>query len=344
MKHRVLVIYRYLPWLLLLLGIDGFAALLLWLSDTKSFIALSGVILLATVFLFAAVLLVLNCFEQKRMQAFHIFLGDPDTYHEEKLLRIVSASEADTIRLLGMVLREKQLACNKVESELSDYEEYVEVWAHETKTPLSLLTMILDNRSDEISVSVRFKLDYIRNQIQEDVNQMLYYARLKSTQKDYLFEFIDIHLCLEEVLGNYTPLFEEKQFRIHNRVSSAQVFTDRRGIQFLLGQIVSNAVKYSIDTPELTIMMEHSETSDVLRIHDNGIGVRSCDLPYIFEKGFTGDSADGRKKATGMGLYLSKKMADDLNIRLVVQSEWGNGFEMSIIFPNIEKLKGDNSE
>jgi len=344
MKHRLLVIYRYLPWLLLLLGIDGFAALLLWLSDTKTFIALSVVILLATVFLFTAVLLALNYFEQKRTQAFRTFLGEPDSYHEEKLLRIVSASEADTIRLLGKVLREQQLACNKVVSELSDYEEYVEAWAHETKIPLSLLTMILDNRSDEISGPVRFKLDYIRNQIQEDVNQMLYYARLKSTQKDYLFEYIDIRLCIEEVLENYAPLLEEKQFRIHNRVPSAQVFTDRRGIRFLLGQMVSNAVKYSIDTPELTITIEHSGTSDILRIHDNGIGVRSCDLPYIFEKGFTGDSADGRKKATGMGLYLSKKMADDLNIRLVVQSEWGNGFEMSIILPNIEKSKKDDSE
>lgn len=336
MKHKLLALYKHLPWLLLLLGVDSFAVLLLWLSDAESFRALSVVILLTTVLLFITVFIVLNHFEQKRTQAFHAFLSDPDTYHEEKLLRISSASETDAVRLLGKVLRENQLACNKAKSELSDYEEYVEAWAHETKTPLSLLTMILDNRSDEISAPVRFKLDYVRSQLQEDVNQMLYYARLKSTQKDYMFEHIDIRLCIEEVLEDYMPLLAERQFQIHNQVPSTYVFTDRRGIQFLMSQIVSNAVKYSIDTPKLQITMEHSETADVLRIHDNGIGVRSCDFPYIFEKGFTGDTADSRKKATGMGLYLSKKMADDLNLLLDVQSEWGKGFEISISFPIVK--------
>jgi len=63
------------------------------------------------------------------------------------------------------------------------------------------------------------------------------------------------------------------------------------------------------------------------------MGVRSCDLPYIFEKGFTGDSGDGRKQATGMGLYLAKEMAKQLNIRLDANSEWGQGFEIQVSFP-----------
>ena len=55
----------------------------------------------------------------------------------------------------------------------------------------------------------------------------------------------------------------------------------------------------------LTISMIHSETADVLSVEDNGIGVKKYDLPYIFQKGFTGDSTDSRKKATGRGLYLT---------------------------------------
>lgn len=59
-------------------------------------------------------------------------------------------------------------------------------------------------------------------------------------------------------------------------------------------------------------------------------------LPYIFQKGFTGDSTDSRKKATGMGLYLTKKMADDLNLQLEAESQWGEGFAISIIFPRVQ--------
>ena len=71
----------------------------------------------------------------------------------------------------------------------------------------------------------------------------------------------------------------------------------------------------------------------ILSITDNGSGVKSYDLPYIFQKGFTGDSANNRNKATGMGLYLTKKMADDLNLKLDVQSEYNSFFKISIQFP-----------
>ena len=103
----------------------------------------------------------------------------------------------------------------------------------------------------------------------------------------------------------------------------------------MLGQIVSNSIKYSSDSPMLTISMIHSETTDVLSVEDNGIGVKKYDLPYIFQKGFTGDSTDSRKKATGIGLYLVKKMADDLNLRLEATSQWGKGFKIVIFFPKL---------
>ena len=223
---------------------------------------------------------------------------------------------------------------------LRDYEEYVEGWAHEAKTPLSLLTMLLDNRSDEISPPLQAKLDYVRSQLQEDVTQMLYYARLKSSTKDYQFEDINLNQCLGEVLEDYAPLLEEKQFVILNKLQSETVYTDRRGLQFMLGQIVSNAIKYSSDSPMLTISMIHSETADVLSVEDNGIGVKKYDLPYIFQKGFTGDSTDSRKKATGIGLYLVKKMADDLNLRLEAASQWGKGFKIVIFFPKLRSNGG----
>ena len=335
MKQLWRMIERYCPWLLLLLGVDCFCAVILWISDIQAFQTLIGFVVLTSILLFSAILFVLNKREITRRKLFRDFLSDPTIFNEERLLSAISRKEGESIRLLASVLRKHKAERSSMADALRDYEEYVEGWAHEAKTPLSLLTMLLDNRNDEISPPLQAKLDYVRSQLQEDVTQMLCYARLKSSTKDHRFEDVNLNDCLGEVLEDYAPLLEEKQFVILNKLQSETVYTDRRGLQFMLGQIVSNAIKYSSDSPMLTISMIHSETADVLSFEDNGIGVKKYDLPYIFQKGFTGDSTDSRKKATGMGLYLVKKMADDLNLHLEAASQWGQGFKIAIFFPKL---------
>ena len=138
-------------------------------------------------------------------------------------------------------------------------------------------------------------------------------------------------------LEDYRPLLEEKQFQIQFCLSDHTVYSDRRGLRFLLGQVISNSIKYCSGEPKLRLEFLQEGNCNVLKVRDNGMGVRSCDLPYLFEKGFTGDSGNGRKKATGMGLYLVKEIAKDLNIPLNVDSEWGKYFEIQISFPIVKE-------
>lgn len=362
MKNNWEIFKKYAPWLFLLLGVDGLAAVLLWIADVRAFQAFTVVIILATICLFAVVLGCVTHHEKKKEQAFERFLASPDLYSEEELRKLVSEADRKKISLLGQELRRMEESSNQLLVRVCDYEEYVEAWAHETKTPLSLLTLLLDNRREELPENIAFKLDYIRSRMQESISQMLFYARLKGTKKDYLFEYLDLSACIEEVLEDYRPLLEEKEFQVIHCAQECEVYTDRRGIIFLLGQIVSNAVKYSAIVkdspavkgspavknspaeneperirPELIFKTEKTEKHILLSVKDNGRGVHSCDLPYIFDKGFTGDLGDGRKKATGMGLYLAKGIADDLNISLAAESQWGNGFEMKVIFPVVDR-------
>lgn len=124
---------------------------------------------------------------------------------------------------------------------MDDYENYVELWAHEVKTPLALLTLVLDNRRDTLPEAVGFKLDYVRNRMQAFIDQMLYYARLRGARRDYRFERLTLRGCIDEVLDDYRPLLEEKGFRVEIRPTDETVFADRRGLCFLLGQVVSTA-------------------------------------------------------------------------------------------------------
>ena len=165
MKQWPNTLLQYVPWLLLLLGADAFAALLLWIADVQAFYSLASVILLATLLFFSAVCMVLIRREQKRTQAFSDFLHNPDLCSEETLLHTVGPSHRASIRLLGRILRGMQDDYARLQTQIGDQEEYVEAWAHEAKTPLSLLTLLLDNRRDELSDDLSFKLDHIRNRL-----------------------------------------------------------------------------------------------------------------------------------------------------------------------------------
>lgn len=188
MKRNGSYLRQYLPWLGLLLGVDALAALLLWLADARAIAAMSAVIVLATVFLFGGVCAVLCARSKKREWAFTAFLTAPDAAHEQALCRLLSANEAQSVHLLGETLRAQQQAIAQLQAQMDDYENYVELWAHEVKTPLALLTLVLDNRRDTLPEAVGFKLDYVRNRMQAFIDQMLYYARLRGARRDYRFE------------------------------------------------------------------------------------------------------------------------------------------------------------
>lgn len=337
MKRNGSYLRQYLPWLGLLLGVDALAALLLWLADARAFAAMAAVIVLATVFLFAGVCTVLCARAKRREQAFTAFLATPDAAHEQALCRLLSPAESQSVHLLGETLRAQQQTIAQLQAQMDDYENYVELWAHEVKTPLALLTLVLDNRRDTLPEAVGFKLDYARNRMQAFIDQMLYYARLRGARRDYRFERLTLRSCIDEVLDDYRPLLEEKGFRVEIRLADETVFTDRRGLCFLLGQVVSNSVKYALEKPVLTFSLENGGTATVLSIRDNGPGVRACDLPYVFEKGFTGDSGHEKNKATGMGLYLAREVAKDLGLTLTAASDWGAWFAVRVSFPVVEE-------
>lgn len=329
--------WKYAVWLGLLLGVDVLSALILWLADVRAFRVLVSVIISGTVLLFLFILWIMIRVERRREKAFLDFLENGDGSAQEALLRLVSAQEGEMIRRIDSVLKENRAREKELSARLKDYEEYTEAWAHEIKTPITLLTFLLDNRREELPKEICRKLDYVRNQMQESVNQMLYYARLKSSGKDYLFEMLSLEECCGEALENYRPLLEERGFEVQQELGEILVLSDRRGLEFLISQIISNSIKYckASGTPKLWLEARQEEESIFFCIRDNGIGVRSYEVPFLFEKGFTGDTGTIRKRATGMGLYLARKIADDLKITLDVRTKWQAGFEMTLQFARL---------
>lgn len=333
MKRYFSILTAHLPWLAYALVGDLFFAVLLWFTDVSAFRALVLSIVLFSVLSFLLVCAIILASESRMSRALNEFLVNPNEEHAQILLSNLKGAEMRRTKEMCdlLISREERLGKEILRNE--DYEEYVEAWAHEAKTPMALLTMILDNNRDSLAPEMVYKIEYIRTRLNECVEQMLQYSRIKGEKKDYLFEKLAIKDVIDEVIDDYRPLLEEKDFLVINHVRDEQLYGDRRALRFILGQIVSNSIKYSSDEPKLEFSIEGE---DRLVIEDNGIGIKSCDLPFIFERGFTGDTGEARKKATGMGLYLVKKMSDDMNFVLDVASEAGKGFKIVVQYPVIE--------
>ena len=319
--------------------LNGMFGMMLWLVDESAFRYLCPAMVLGSVLLYCLIGILIYKRDQKRSEALLGFLDDPTLMEQERILRLFSADDKELITETGRLLRDKSDKIREQEKSIEEYEEYIESWAHEIKTPLALMTFVLDNRKEEIASTVYSRLEYARTIMQEDVERMLYYARLKTARTDYFFTELSLEEVCGEVIDEYRILLQEKKIDVITEFADLRVLSDKKGVQFLITQVMSNAIKYQ--KPEETNAYIHflayqDENSHVVRltIRDNGIGVKSYDLPFVFEKGFTGEIGEQRKNSTGMGLYLAKQVANHLKVEVSVSEEYTSGFEISFSFPD----------
>ncbi len=219
-------------------------------------------------------------------------------------------------------------------AETNEYHDYIEAWVHEAKTPLALSTMILDNHRDEMPPYVYTRLQYAQHQLHEDIERILYYARLQADHPDIQLSRFRLDECAAEALSEYRPFLEEQHISAVLALKPAEVDSDRRIVLFMISQLFSNAVKYA-DSEKGKIAVGIRQEGDEIHLDicNNGKSVPPEDTPFLFDKGFTG-SRPGSRKATGMGLYLVSKYGQKLcvGVRLKEQIPCESGFGIELIF------------
>ncbi|MBS7007697.1 sensor histidine kinase [Anaerostipes sp.] len=334
------IFVKYKEWFVFTLALDIMFCLFLWLSGAPGFFAVFPSVLLACLILYGFLGTWLDKRDQKKQQAFLQFMEDPGAFREKTAFPFMNAQEKEAMGLMGDLFEKMERRIREQETAIQEYEEYIELWAHEIKTPLALMTFVLDNRRDEMSSVVFERLEYARTDIEENIERMLYYARMRTGCTDYLFEELSLSQICRDVLDGYENLLREQKICIINEVEDLCVLSDRKGLSFLIRQAVSNAVKYAKQGAEPSFIRlytkSHGESGDIiLAVRDNGIGVKPYDLPFLFEKGFTGDTEEKRKNSTGMGLYLTKQTADSLAVRIEVPEQNEEGFEIMFRFLSV---------
>lgn len=232
----------------------------------------------------------------------------------QELLRTLSGAKQELERQAGQREREQT--------------EYYTMWVHQIKTPIAALKLLLEEEKDAGELRQEELSELFR--IEQYAEMALGYTRLKSESTDFVFRRLKLDDVIREAVRKYAKQFIRKKISLHYEPTGQMVLTDKKWLGFVLGQLLSNALKY---TPRgsITISMEdHS-----LRIFDTGIGIREEDLPRVCEMGYTGYNGRAEKRSTGIGLYLCSSILKKLGHGFSITSEEGKGTCVSITFEDL---------
>lgn len=227
--------------------------------------------------------------------------------------------EQDYIDLISLVHETLVQTVSDFDGKTSEMTEYYTLWAHQIKTPIAAMRLLL--QSEESGASQELLAELFK--IEQYAQMVLHYLKLESINSDFAFSHCSLDDILKEVLRKYARQFILKKISLEFRETNQLVLTDKKWLSFVIEQLISNALKY---TNEGTIFIyPHPDAPKTLVIEDTGIGIGEQDLPRIFERGFTGYNGHTDKRATGIGLYLCKQVLDKLSHSIAVFSKAGKG-------------------
>ncbi len=202
--------------------------------------------------------------------------------------------------------------------------EYYSVWAHQIKTPLAAMKLILQDYDTPLSRS----LDIEVKKVEAYADMVMTYLRLDSEKTDYVFEEVSLDALIKAAVRSFSGEFILRKIALEYEEAHRQILTDKKWLTFVLEQLLSNALKYTV-TGSVSIFMADDNT---LVIKDTGMGIAAEDLPRVFDWGFTGYNGRTQQKASGIGLYLCKRICDGLNHGISMDSKPAEGTMVSITF------------
>ena len=238
----------------------------------------------------------------------------------EDLPETTTLIEEDYQHLIQRLVRENRQRQAAADSMLEDLTSYYTLWVHQIKTPIAAMDLLLQagpDRATEMEIELQ--------KIAQYVDMVLQYLRLDSTDKDLVLQRCQLDAVVRQAVRKYAKLFILKKIQLVFQETKWEVLSDEKWLCFLLEQLLSNALKYTPEGGKISIFLE-GETN--LVIADTGIGIAPEDLPRVFEKGFTGNNGRMDKKATGIGLYLCRRVTNLLGHTISIASEPGVGTQV----------------
>ena len=242
------------------------------------------------------------------------------SYKEELSLK------ADNERLL----EENKRLHMSIISGRRELKDYFSLWVHQVKTPITAAKLILDNNVDDRETKVKAQIMYIEQYCDMAIN----YLKLMNTETDMDIAELSLDEIIKSILKKYSAIFILNRITLNYEPIAETVVSDARWLSIMIEQFVSNALKY---TKKGSVTISYDKENSVLYIRDTGMGIRSEDIPKIFDRGYSGLNGRMNEKSSGLGLFLAKEIGKRLSVEIEVNSEVGKGSEFGLHF-NLSKL------
>ena len=245
-------------------------------------------------------------------------------FHYQKL----SDVKDDNERLLN----ENRNLKSEMLNQKDDLNAYFLMWLHQIKTPITVSKLLLEKPDETTNTKLKMQLMYI----EQYINMAMNYLKMIDYSTDMDITQVNLDDIIKNLLKKYSLLFIHNHISLEYQSNLAYVISDSQWLTILIEQILSNALKY---TENGKITIQYLEDKHALEIRDTGIGIRSEDIPKIFDRGYSGFNGRMNEKSSGLGLYLVRKISERLNIQIEVESKLSKGSVFRLVFPtNLTKM------
>ena len=238
--------------------------------------------------------------------------------------RAQTALEALLFEKLALLEMDKKNRAIEEREKLNDLMDYYTLWAHQIKTPIAASSLLVGEIEDK---KVKNQLEQELFKIESYVNIVLQYLRLESFHEDLVLKKENAEDLVKEIVKKYAIFFIQKGLSLSLHDLDRTIITDKKWFVVILEQVLSNSLKY---TSQGGIEIYFQE--DTLYIKDSGLGIQDADLLRVFERGFSGYNGRLTQQSSGLGLYLSKKIADELGHQISIASQVGQRTTVMISF------------
>ena len=230
--------------------------------------------------------------------------------------------EEDYRALVQALCAQQQALQTRMTAQYQDMLDYYTLWAHQIKTPISAMRLTL--QSEDSDTARRLSSDLRR--VEQYVEMVMVYLRLDSESTDFVIRTYDLDGIIRAAVRPFAGEFIGRRLQLHYEPLDYRAVTDEKWLGFVIGQVLSNALKYTSRGGITISMPEHG----ILSIRDTGMGIAPEDLPRIFERGYTGCNGRTDRRSSGIGLYLCRRVCDALGHTITARSAPGEGTEIRI--------------
>lgn len=328
MKKIVLFLREHVPFLVFQMILVLFILLLYWLDGFRNYN--TAIYSISISFLLTAGYLG-GKFIMRR--SFYAAITRKPIKMEDALIRHVQTPEhRQTTEFTRQLYKLYQAEVQALYASQHRQLHFMNQWVHQMKTPISVIGLLLQEEGELDRASVGEEVDKIRRGLES----VLVNARLETFEEDMRIERVPLLKLVQELVTEHKRLFiTNGVFPVISIHDDFIVATDVKWMKIVIGQFITNAVKYTFDKGKRVFLTaEKLESGLKLSIRDEGVGIPASDLKRVTKAFFTGENGRLTGESTGMGLYIASEVCERLGHLLTIESELGDGTTVSVIFEN----------